>query len=83
MNTETGHLSDIADLKPRKDWSHLRSDLEALQPGQRLTIKLPADISMKDLRATVLTISRRIDFGNWVIATRSDNDVLHCFLAPK
>jgi hypothetical protein len=82
--TESGHISDIVHLPRRRDWSHLRDDLATLGPGQLLSIRVPSDITVKNLRSTVLVIGRRLDFGDkWILVTKSEKSVIHCFLAPR
>ena len=79
----TGKISDLVRVSTDDvDWSHLRDDLRALQPGDVLTVKCPHGVKLSRLRSTILTYGRRIFADKeWTVSTRTVGDRVHCFLA--
>lgn len=80
---ETGHVSELVGLNHRADRSELNAKLRSLEPGGRIAIETPKDMTLSAFRSTILTASRRMDFGDWRLSTRSEGRKLHCFLSPK
>lgn len=86
LRTKIGRLSDVlADdaAKQRADWSHLKKDLAALEPGGALTVECPSSIAVSALQSTILTIGNRVHQGEWAVSTRRDGKKIKCFLVPK
>lgn len=86
LRTKTGRLSDVLEddtAKQRADWSYLKKDLAALEPGDALTVNCPLSIAVAALQSTILTIGNRVHKGEWAVSTRRDGKKIKCFLVPK
>lgn len=73
----------VASTSERADWSGLRKDLRALEPGEVLTVFTPARMTSAKFRSVILVCGKRI-FRNseWAISTRTMKDRILCFLVP-
>ena len=77
-----GKVSDLVKAQEDVvDWSHLRDDLEKLEPGETLSVKCPDGMRVSRLRSTILTYGKRIFEGkDWTVSTRTIGGRVHCFL---
>jgi hypothetical protein len=79
---ESGHVSELVGLPHRHDRSELNAKLRALEPGDRIAIETPREMTVAAFRSTILTAGRRMQFGDWKLSTRSQGRKIHCFLVP-
>lgn len=82
-NSSMGRISDLANMRPRANWSPINARLKALQPGEVLNIPCPSGMKMGSFRSTILTNGNRYHRLEWCISTRTEGNILHCFLSPR
>lgn len=82
LRVKNGRLSDLAQAGHRADWSGLNDKLKAIEPGEVVSAECPKGVSLSAFRSTILTNGKRFHQGAWVLTTRKEGSVIHCFLAP-
>lgn len=81
--SQIGHLSDLIG-KIRHDWSGMRGEIQALQPGSTLVLCCPIGMKFDRFRSTVTVAGKRIHAGDWRMGTvRQGKRDLTCYLYPK
>ena len=80
---QTGRLSDLAVQGHKADWSALNEKLKAIEPGETLSVTCPKGVAIAKFRSLILTNGRRFHRDGWAISTRTQGNVIHCFLSPR
>lgn len=83
IRTKTGPVSDLVDIRKRRDWSYVNRQLRALEPGKRVSVTCPFGVTVKALRSTLLTNGKRFHVGDWAMITKTEGNTVHCFLVMK
>ncbi len=82
MKITPGRLSDVMAQPGRYNWFEINSRVKALQPGDSVSVEVPALIPVRKLRSAILTNARRFDYGPWRVSTRTSGRTIRCFLVP-
>lgn len=79
----TGYVSEVK-LKPRRDWSWLRELMKALEPGKRVSFRLPSGTTGDDMYSIACTMGRRLrrTGDRWRVSVHQDGKTVHLFLVP-